>query len=422
MRALGITHRTRIWDPITTLWASIAQAISADRSYREAVARLRACRAVQGLPDCSGNTAAYTQAKKRQSEDLIIRLAKKVASKLEASIATDHLWHGHHVKIVDGTCVTMADTFVNQCRYPRSKSTKPGIGFPISRGVGLFSAYSGALLNFSNAAYEGKGTGESTLFRSMHSSVNPGDIVLADRYYDGFFLVAYMMKRNAHLVVRSKDMRSIDFSRGEILGEEDHIIYRSKPRKPKWMSDEEYQSLPEVLRIRELRVPLYKDKKLLLQTTLLDKKYPKDDLVQLYRDRWDCELDIRDLKITLQLDHLRCKDPKMVYKEIWLGILAHNLLRSLVTESANKHDLRPRGLSFKGTVQLVTQFAPHLSTLSGNETGMYNLMLKAISEEIVRNRAGRVEPRKKKRRPKGERLMEPRGVARERILKERGLT
>src|SRR5262249_16731103 len=147
-----------------------------------------------------------------------------------------------------------------------------------------------------------------------------------------------------------------DFRRGKRLSEGDHIVKWTKPTKPRSIDRETYDSLPGFLMIREVRVrveqPGFRTRTIIVATTLLDAcEITKDDLGEVYRARWNAELDLRSLKETMQMDILRCKTPELVRKEIWTHILAYNLIRTVMAQAASKHDIDPRSISFKGAMQ-----------------------------------------------------------------------
>jgi hypothetical protein len=147
---------------------------------------------------------------------------------------------------------------------------------------------------------------------------------------------------------------------------------------------------------------------------LLDPKAAtKDDLASLYRSRWSQELDIRDIKISLQMDVLRCKTPELVRKEIWTHILADNLIRTIMAQAASQHQLQPREISFKGTVQTLEAFQPLISFQNHQGPSfrqlLYWQLLEAVATHRVANRPDRFEPRKRKRNPrKAEMMTKPR--------------
>jgi hypothetical protein len=128
------------------------------------------------------------------------------------------------------------------------------------------------------------------------------------------------------------------------------------------------------------------------------------DLAELYRARWNAELDLRSLKQTLQMDILRCKTPELVRKEIWTHILAYNLIRTIMAQAAAKNSVEPRTISFKGAIQTLEAFQP-LFAVQGDRDGahrrnLYQKCIQAVATHRVADRPDRFEPRLRKRRPK----------------------
>lgn len=132
---------------------------------------------------------------------------------------------------------------------------------------------------------------------------------------------------------------------------------------------------------------------------------------------WQIELDLRALKQTLQMDVLRGQSPEMVRKEVWAHLLAYNLLRGLLAETAAAVGRLPWELSFKGAVQTVNAFATVLWTATAEElVEGIERFLAALVQHRVGNRPNRYEPRARKRRPKKfPPLTEPRAKARARL-------
>src|SRR5262249_41464970 len=133
----------------------------------------------------------------------------------------------------------------------------------------------------------------------------------------------------------------------------------------------------------------------------------------LYERRWDGEVDIRSIKSTMKMDILRCKTPEMVRKEIWVYLLACNLLRTVMAVAAAENEVEPRAISFKGAKQALTAFAPKLEAARPQQrAGLVEVMLQVVAYHRVGKRPGRWEPRARKRRPKpSKRLNQPRHVA-----------
>ena len=409
------SHRERQFPPTETLSMFLAQAMSADRSCQKAVNEAAIKRVAGGLSLCSTATGGYCQARQRLPLDMISTLARYTGELMSDQVPDQWCWQGKRVLLIDGTTVTLPDTAANQAVYPQQAVQKPGLGFPISRIVGVICLSSGALLNASMSSFSGKGSGEQSLFRSMFGTFSAGDLVLGDALFGSYFLLVSMIDRGVDAVFEQLGTRKrvTDFRQGKHLGSKDHLIKLTKPKqKPDWMRQEDYDSSPDILTIRELKIK----GKVLITTLLSAKAFPKHELKALYKKRWHIELDLRNIKTTLGMETLSCKTPEMIEKEMWVYFLAYNLIRLLMAQSALLADVQPRQLSFKHTVQLWLAWSQqtHIANTQADKEVLFIL----IAQKTVGNRPGRIEPRAVKRRPKPfPLLMEKREQAREKVRK-----
>jgi len=371
---------------------------------------------------CSSQTGAYCQARQRLPEGVLARLTRGLGSRLEECSPRDWHWFGKRVRLVDGTTVSCPDTAVNQKAYPQSRTQQPGLGFPIMRVLVIFSLSVGTVLDAAFNPYQGKETGENGMLRTLMYRLRPGDLILGDRYFANYWIIALARLLHLDVVFRQHQLRKVDFRKGRRLGQNDHVITCKKPQRPKWMSRALYDSLPATLTLRELRLRVPKGKnrtkEIVVVTTLLDAgRYAKGELETLYLRRWQAELFLRSLKTTLQMDVLRCKTPPMVRKELWAHFLIYNLIRTAMAQASETYHCQPWQISFKGAVQALSAFGGFWP--SGQLTdpdAYYRSMLYAIAEHRVGHRPDRMEPRAKKRRPKPHRLLtEPRDQARARL-------
>jgi hypothetical protein len=398
----GHAYRNRVFCPLVTLWGWLSQCLSQDKSLNETVSRILAHRVATGLPAISAASGGYSRSRTRFPEVIMQRMAKEIGRKVHNSADGEWNWRGRPVFLADGTGFTMQDTPENQLAYPQNSSCIPGLGFPIMRAVGLISLATGAVVDLAFDRECGKGTGESSLFRSMIGSLNSGDVVVADRYYPSYFTIAMLRERGVDLVSISHHARIVDFGEGFVLGDKDHVSVWQKPQRPSWMSKAVYEAMPATQLIREFEIDIEDRKggkgKAIVVTTITAPSIPQNELSDLYRRRWNCELDIRSIKHSLQMDVLRCKTPSMVRKEIWCHMLAWNLLRGVMAESAKRNGVMPRQLSVKGAMQAVESFTPAMMAIR-DQDALYNAFLTTVSAHRVGKRPGRLEPRFKKRRP-----------------------
>ena len=406
-------HRERLFPPTEALSMFLAQALSQDRSCQMAVDQVAVKRLAAGMSRCSTHTGAYCGARKRLPTNMVRTLACHTGASISAHAPQSWRWHGHPVRLVDGTTVTMPDTLANQSAYPQPDSQKPGLGFPICRIIGIVCLGSGALLNVAMGRYQGKGGDEQSLLRSILDTLEGGDLLLGDANFATYFLLCAMRERGIEAVFEQHGsrQRTTDFRRGHRLGARDHLIVLPKPGvKPDWMNQADYDRAPCSLVVRELRT----GGKTLVTTLICPKATSKAALKLLYKERWHIELDLRNIKTTLAMEQLSCRTPSMAIKEIWVYMLAYNLIRLMMAQAALANDCLPREISFKHTVQIWIAWTQHAMQIDSQDKfqGLFVL----IAQQRVSERPGRIEPRAIKRRPKNYPILDkPRTIMRKHV-------
>lgn len=405
--------RRRPFSQAVVFWLFLSQCLTRTQPCREAVRKLLAWLTLCRRPAISENTSAYCQARQNKlSEDLLKDIQQQLVTRVEAQTPATYLWRGRRVGVVDGSTLSMPDTPLNQARYPQPSEQKKGCGFPVMKIVGVFSLATGLwhLLAYGNLHHN-----ERILFHRLWAEICLRfDLILGDRGFTSFFDMYLLKQRDVDTVLRRHQMRAADFRRGKRLGRHDHLVAWKKPaERPAWLSPEMYAAVPEEWIVREVKVLVtvkgFRTRAYVIVTTLLDPiLYPPSALAELYFLRWSVELRFRDVKCILGLDILRCKSPAMVQKELWMQMIAHNLIRALMLKAALvKHQPLAR-ISFKGTVDTLRQWAPLLAG-TARQPAMYHRLfqklLACIARDLVPLRPERVEPRAKKRRPKNYQLL-----------------
>ncbi len=402
------------------LWAFLAQMLRDGKGVAcaSAVADIATYLLQTGRQPPSGDTGAYCRARAKLKLTALQRLVRESSRHLEETVAPAWLWKGLHAKLVDGFTFTMPDTPENQAAFPQIGEQRPGVGLPIARACVVLSLATAGVCDLAVGPCEGKETGESALLRGLLETFAPNDVVVFDRCYGSFLMLALLSQRGLHVCVRLHQRRRSDFRRGRRLGPGDHLITWTRPKKPAWMTQEQYDSIPETLTLREVQfqvtVPGCRVETLTVITTLTDPAvYAREDIADLYGFRWNAELDIRSIKQTLHLDHVRCKTAEMVRRELWVTLLAYNLIRKVIATAAAVHKKQPRQLGFTLACQsLLTSWMLLATGACRNSPALYDLMLARLAANEVANRPGRIEPRVLKRRRHRYPLMQrPRATA-----------
>ena len=330
---LKIKYRCRVFDPFVTLWAFLSQVLDTDKSCHNAVSRIIAYLACEQVELPSTDTSAYCQARSRLPEKLLEKLFGKTAQSLEEKVTPEYLWCGRSVKVIDGSSVSMPDTVENQKAYPQPSSQKPGCGFPIAKVGIIFSLATGAAIAL---AIDVLNTHDLKLARKLYQFLNPLDVLLGDRAFCAYADLISIKTLGCDVVFRKHQSRKTTTRKGKIVGDCDKFVTWTKPKKcPKGVNEEEFVTLPSTLTVREIYyyiiIPGLRTHRVSLITTLVDTTvYPTLEVLKLYGERWNVELNLKHLKTTLGMEVLRCKTPSMVRKELYVYLLAYNLLRSLM--------------------------------------------------------------------------------------------
>jgi hypothetical protein len=408
--ALLPEHRERQYPPTVTLSMFLKQALEQDRSCQKAVNGWIAQCVAEGLSAPSACTGAYSKARQRLPVQMVSALTHEVGDMLCRQSDRGWRWRGRVVKLTDGTGISMPDTPENQTCYPQHYLQAEGVGFPLMYLSGVICLSTGAVLEVATGPYSGKVAGELNTFRRLEHLFQAGDVLLADALYCNYFLVARLQALGVDILFEQHGSRVTDFRHGKRLGVRDHQACWIKPKKrPTWMSREEHRAAPSRLTVREVKVGTR-----VLVTTLSHRTVSKRELNSLYQRRWNIELDFRNIKTTLGLDVLSCKTPQMCEKEMWVYLLAYNLIRLLMAQAALQSAIHPRQLSFKHTVQVWTEWVTRGLACEGSTNAQ--ILFQTIAQLRVAKRPGRLEPRARKRRPKSYQWLKvPRQTARQQI-------
>ena len=401
----GTHSRNRRWNLRLTFWTFLWQTAQAGAACREAIRQAQALCRLQGRRLPPDEDSPYCQARGGLPLDRLQEIHDALLTEADAGIVTKDLWCGCRVLVADGCTVTAADTPANQKKYPQQSVQKPGCGYPILRILAFMSLATGLLTAWAVGPWR---QSELALFQTLWEGLQAGDVLLADRGFCSWGLLATCLQRRVDAVFRVKGPRRKDFRYGKRLSRDERLVQWKKPKERAWtLSAKQWADLPEMLTLRlvrcRLEMPGFRTHKVILVTTLMDSvKFPPAALSQLYYRRWAMELTLRNIKITLQMDHLSCKTPENLDREIRMHFLVHNLVRRLMLEAARRHLIPLERVSFAGSLAAARRFSEALLQAKSRDRRrqLRAELFRVLADDQVPDRPGRREPRAVKRRPK----------------------
>jgi len=401
----GPHSRNRRWNLRLVFWTFLWQIAQAGASCREAIVQARNLCLIQNRPQPPDTTSPYCQARGQLPLERLDDIHRAVVTEAEAAVATGDLWCGLRVHVVDGTTLTAPDTPENQEAFPQQKGQRPGCGFPILRLLAFFALATGMITGWIHGAY---GQSELALLQLLWEQLRPGELLLGDRGFCTWGLLAQCQARQIHAVFRVRGSRRRDLRRGMRLSRDERLVHWSKPiLRPRTISAQEWATLPDGLSLRVVRCHVnvrgFRTRQVILVTTLLNRDaYPLHALSELYLRRWEMELTLRHLKLTLQMDQLSCKTPENLEREIRLHLLMHNLVRRVMLEAARRYRAPLNRLSFAGALAAARRCGEALlqARSQRRRQELLDELFRRIAADLLPDRPGRREPRAVKRRPK----------------------
>jgi hypothetical protein len=400
----GPNSRDNIYTQWRTFWCFVWQCLNVGTPGREVVRQLQALLELHGAEPISSKDGAYCVARQRLPEAPFTHTLRATAAACDQIATAPAFLGGRPVKLVDGTTLTAPDTPENQRAYPQVSTMPKGCSFPIMRGVAIFSLLSGAILAASCGSLH---VSEFRLLYDLLAHLAHGDIVIADRGFGNYPMLALLHSMNIDLISRSS--RKMDGRRRrKRLGPNDWLVsWKKSVKGSAVIPKDQFERLPAELTVRIVRGSLqqqgFRVRQITLATTLLDsQKYPAADILRAYLRRWRLEMCLDDLKTTLGMSTLSCKSPAMLRKEMFMHLIAHNFMRYTMAYAAAQHGVDLERLSFKGTIDSLRQFTQAMAQARSKKKrrDLWDYLLRVLAGDLVPERPGRVEPRAVKRRSK----------------------
>jgi hypothetical protein len=429
-RAAHAHSRERVFTLARTFWCWIWQVLQANTSCREVVQQVQALFALEQLKAVDGSSAAYCQARSKLTLGLLQKIFAGSSQQAEALATSGTLLRGRPLRLVDGTGLRLPDTPANRTAFPPPKNQPAGTGFPHLKVVALFSLASGAVLAHSIGSLR---QSELRLFLCLRAWFKKGEVLILDRAYGIYLVAAILHGMGVDLVARVPTrIRTVDFRKArQRLGPNDALFVWQKPNRPSpLLPRSQWLALPSALTLRLVRVRInrkgFRIRDLTVVTSLLDPAlYPPQEIQEAYLKRWRMEMCFDDLKTTLDMEYLSCLSPKMVHKELLVFLTAHNFLRWIMAQAAQRGGSQLERVSFKGCLDAFRQFTQALAQVGNTRRQakrrdhLWQRFLQTLNQDLVPERPGRREPRAVKRKRKYYELNQPRHLWKDRLARHK---
>ena len=302
------------------------------------------------------------------------------------------LFQGLRVLAVDGVVWSTPDTAEHRDVFGGGCSQHGDGSWPQVRAVCLMDVHTHLIRAAAFGAYT---TGELSYAHNLAAAVPDDSLTIFDRaYYSAAFLLMWQRAGDQrHWLIRAKSLLRHEVVRS--LGDGDAWV-----RLP--VSPQARRQHPELPAFWEARLIVCPSGRRYL-TSLADAvRYPADRVTACYRERWEIELGFRDIKQGMQANDtvLRSKRPELVRQEIWGLLIAYNLLRWEMHQTADELGVLPTRMSFQGFTRAIVaelRYAP-LET-----SGAFPKRLARLRQQarvyLLPLRRQRSCPREVKRRP-----------------------
>ena len=392
---------TRLLPPLLILWGFIYQRLNADHTCDTAWSYVtdKAVQkrfGVQTKPNqvISESTSAYCQARQRLPLSVAQGVLRQSADRVAEKAGEGGRWHGFRVNLFDGSTLLLSAAKELIEHYGRHHNQHRTTHWPLMRLVAGFDLFSGVVNGVAEGPYQ---LSEHPLAAKLIKLLGAGWLHVADRYLGAYHVLQAVVAAKSEAVLRLNE-RTARCQAGRTLqsGADVDVVW-TKARYDQVEADLPTPDVPGRVIYVRLEKPGFRPIHLYLFTTLTDRQaFPLKDLVALYGQRWNVELDLRHVKTTLGMERLDGHSVDMVRKELLLGLLAYNLLRGLMTQAALQANVLPCQLSlaqcWRRTMNACRSLRPEATSAEIEQ--VLNCLLKRLGRCLLpKRKKERFEPR-----------------------------
>jgi hypothetical protein len=387
-----------------SLQAAVMQLLSGlpDSFWPQPCKRIRDWREHGKMP--SSHTGAYNQARLGLPLSIVEKSCDYIFDQLIAEIGEPVSESSKRVFILDGSSMRASHTPELRKAYPPGSNLLGESHWPLLRVLVAHDLHTGLAMRPEWGPMHGEqAVSEQALLKRAIDRLPSGSTVMGDANF-GVFSVAYAAAQSNHpMLLRLTLSRAQRLAGGALLDGVDREVEWTPSREER----KRHANLPGNAsvkgRLLVRRVQPHKGEAFLLAlfTTLPSST---QEALDIYRQRWAIETDLRTLKSTLQLDQITSLTPEMAAKEIDLGITAYNLVRALIVIASQQSGIAPRVYSFTKVRLILQTFAPALAAAPNQQAAQ------RIFDQIMRCVQQSKLPRRRRKRPAYPRAVWRRGA------------
>lgn len=409
MKASGIPFRRRLFTPLIVVWCFILQRLNTDHTLDGIVSQVS-----NGVLDDldeedrpptserieSESTAAISKARKRMPLSILQGVAQHIARVAEQRLEGAELWLGHPAFLLDGTTVLLRPEPELVEHYGQAENQHGRSYWVVMRMVAAFGLFSGLLPAMAEGSQRDS---EQCLAKAVLAQLPRGSVCIGDSNFGVFSVAQAARHHHVFPVVRLTTCRAQALVKRRMRSGEDLRITWAPSRHDQLDPQMSQTPIDGRLIYVHLQRKGFRPVHLYLFTTLVDAaRYAQAELVALYGQRWHVELDLRNVKSSMDMDLLSARSVDMVRKELWAGLAAYNLVRACMLMAAEEAGLAPRDLSFAKCWRRFWDAVRCLPGLNApHEVAKWlRRLLKSLAKCRLPKRARfRVEPRAVRERP-----------------------
>jgi hypothetical protein len=331
------------------IWLIVGMALMRNESIQRVATLLGLAMPAKGTSQGVA-PSALTQARQRLGDEPMQYLFETTSREWAIRSAKAHAWRGLAVFALDGTTMRVPDGEENWAHFggQLGNGTRAGSAYPTLRAVALMAVRSHLVAAVAFGPYK---TGEITLAAELWKHLPENSLVVGDRNFGvvGDLNGIVTGAKNRHWLVRAKRQRVKVI---EHLGKNDDLVELAVTPSMRKRNPE----LPAVMRMRAIKYQRPGFTPNVLLTSLLDsKKYPAEEIVGLYHERWEIELSYDEIKTHMlaREEAIRSRTPQGVRQELWGILLAYNLVRTEMERAADEAGVEPTRISFVNAMSMI---------------------------------------------------------------------